>query len=171
MRSRSLPRIAIPVGCTADWDRMRPIEADGRARLCGACDKPVYDTRSMTRADLRRLILKHEGTLPCLRLHRRPDGTVVTKSCFTPVVGAGRFLWLKAGLAAVAFWSTVVAFWSWTWRPAPSVIEAPVRAEAETRMAPFVLKPLLEAKPPRAFVHRTHVRTVTVTLGEMKLEP
>jgi hypothetical protein len=148
MKSRSLPRITIPVACTADWNAMRPIESDGRARRCGACDKPVYDTRSMTRTNLRRLISKHEGALPCLRLCRRPDGTVVTKSCFAPVLRAGRFFWLKAGLAAVAFWSTVVACWSWTWRPT-SVIESADAAEMESRKLPYVLKPPAEQEPPR----------------------
>ena len=90
MRSRSLPRIAIPVACTPDWNEMRAIEPDERARLCGACAKLVYDTRSMTRGDLRRLILKHEGELPCLRLHHRPDGTIVTRSCFAPKPKPGR---------------------------------------------------------------------------------
>jgi hypothetical protein len=141
MRSRSLPRIAIPVACTADWNKMRPIELDGRARLCGACDRPVYDTRSLTRGALRRLILEHEGQLPCLRLHRRPDGTVVTKSCFAPVLRAGRFLWLNVALAAVAFWSTVFAAWSWPRRPAQSIIESAASTEAETRKLPFIIKP------------------------------
>jgi hypothetical protein len=141
LRSRSLPRITIPVACTADWNAMRPIEPDGRARLCGACDRPVYDTRSMTRANLELLIYKHEGALPCLRLHRRPDGTIVTKSCFAPVLRAGRFLWLKAAVAAVAFWSAVFALWSWVRRPAPTAIDWDARAEAETRKVPFVIKP------------------------------
>lgn len=152
MRSRSLPRITIPVACSADWNAMRPLESDGRARLCGACDKPVYDARSMTRGDLRRLILKHEGTLPCLRLQRRPDGTIVTKGCFAPVLRAGRFLWLKAGLAAVAFWSTVVAFWSWTWWPARAVIANAEPARAESRKLPFVVRP--PAKPEALPRHR-----------------
>ena len=141
MRHRSLPRIAIPVACTADWNKMRPIELDGRARQCGACDRPVYDTGSLTRGDLRRLIFKHEGELPCLRLHRRPDGTIVTKSCFAPVVRAGRFVWLNVALAAVAFWSAVFAAWSWARRPAQSIIESADSAEAETRKLPFIIKP------------------------------
>ena len=141
MRRRSLPQVVIPVPCTADWNKMRPIELDGRARLCGACDRPVYDTRSLTRGDLRRLILKHESELPCLRLHRRPDGTIVTRSCFAPVLRAGRFLWLSVGLAAVAFWSTVFTARSWARRPAQSIIESADSAEAETRKLPFIIKP------------------------------
>ena len=176
MRSRSLPRITIRVACAADWNAMRPIESDGRARLCGACDKPVYDTRSMTRADLRRLILKHEGALPCLRLCRRPDGTIITQGCFAAVLRAGRFLWLKTTLAAVAFWSTIFAFWSWSRRPAPSVIETADAAETESRKLPFVLKP---PAPPAAPVrHRiarkSHAKapaeTETYFLGEIAID-
>jgi hypothetical protein len=183
MRSRSLPRITIPVACTADWNAMRPIEADGRARRCGACDKPVYDTRSLTRGHLRRLILKHEGHLPCLRLHRRPDGTVVTKSCFAPVLRAGRYFWLKAGLAAVAFWSAVFASWSWMRRPAQTVVDWDACPEAEGRKIPFVIKPPDESAfwedyfERRRIARKSYARKavgeaedITVFLGESRLD-
>jgi hypothetical protein len=177
MRSRSLPRITIPVACPADWNTMRPIEADGRARQCGACDRPVYDTRSLTRGDLRRLILKHEGDLPCLRLCQRPDGTVVTKSCFAPVLRAGRFLWLKAGIAAVAFWAMVFASWSWLRRPAQTVVDWDARPEAEERKAPFVIKPpddsayLESTFAERRNARKSHAtKGVTLRLGRPKLD-
>ena len=129
MRYPSLPRIVIPIACTADWNTMRAIEADGRARLCRMCDTPVYDSQSMTRGELYRLIVKHEGSLPCLRLRRRPDGTIITGGCFAPVLRAGRLLSLKVALAAVAFWSAVFGFRSWMGRPksipARSVVAAP----------------------------------------------
>ena len=129
MRYPSLPRIVIPIACAADWNTMRAIETDGRARLCRACDAPVYDSRSMTRGELYRLIVKHEGSLPCLRLQRRPDGTIVTGSCFAPLLRAGRLLWLRVALAAVAFWSAVFAFRSGRGRPranpAPALVAAP----------------------------------------------
>ena len=75
-----------------------------------------------------------------MRLHRRPDGTIVTKSCFAPVLRAGRFVRLKIGLAAVAFWSAVSGAW-WARRPSPSVIESADSADAETRRLPFMIKP------------------------------
>jgi hypothetical protein len=170
MRRLSLPRLDIPVACTADWNQMRAIDSDGRARHCAACDRPVYDTRSLTRGDLARLIEKHEGTLPCLRLHRRPDGTVVTRSCFAPVARAGRFLWLEVGLAAAAFWATVVGS-GWARRPAPSLVQSEAtEAEAQgTRKIPFVLKPPAEVEgPPRRRVTRKArdtSRIATWTLG------
>jgi len=105
MRRRSLPQVVIPVPCHVDWNAMTRIDRDGRARFCDSCARPVYDSAAMTRGDLIDLIARHEGRrLPCVRLHRRPDGTIVTKDCFEPLLRAGRFLWLKVGLAAVAFW-------------------------------------------------------------------
>ena len=178
MRRRSLPQIVIPIACTADWNQMRPIESDGRARLCGTCDKPVYDTRSLTRRDLRRLILKHEGELPCLRLHRRPDGTIVTRSCFTPVLRAGRFVGLKLALAAVAFWSAVFALWSWARRPAQTTIDWGARGEAQTRRLPFVIKPPDDSADWEDVLRRQRVRKLpsktfrveTITLGSSVIE-
>jgi len=80
MRRPSLPRLEIPVPCPADWRSMEPIAGDSRARLCRRCDKPVYDSRSMTRDELYALITKTEGSPPCLQLHRRPDGTIELRS-------------------------------------------------------------------------------------------
>jgi hypothetical protein len=174
MRHRSLPRIVIPIACTADWNAMRLLEADGRARLCGSCDTPVYDSRSMTRGELQRLIVKHEGSLPCLRLHQRPDGTIVTGSCFAPVLRAGRFLWLKATMAAVAFWSTVFCFWSWTRRPTPSVIDSAVSAEKETRKLPFVIKGPTEAEKIRRekkAIKEAGTETATWSMGRPRHVP
>ena len=85
---------------------MTPIDREGRARFCARCERPVYDSASMTRGQLGDLIARHEGRrLPCVRLHRRPDGTIVTRDCLAPVFFVGRFLWLKVGLAAAAFWT------------------------------------------------------------------
>jgi hypothetical protein len=99
--------LEIPVPCTADWGVMEPIAGDSRARLCRSCDKPVYDSKSMTRAELYALIERTEGRLPCLQLHLRPDGTVVTGGCLSAIYRTGRLLWLKAAALAVAFWTSV----------------------------------------------------------------
>src|SRR5262245_33937217 len=106
MRPRSLPTVVIPVPCHVDWNTMMRIDGEGRARFCDRCERPVYDSASMSRGDLADLIARNEGRrLPCVRLHRRPDGTIVTRDCFEPIVRVGRFLWLKVGLAAVGFWA------------------------------------------------------------------
>ena len=139
MRFPSLPRIVIPIACAADWNAMRSIEADGRARLCRTCDTPVYDSRSMTRGELYRLIVKHEGSLPCLRLHQRPDGTIIPGGCFAPVLRAGRLLWFKAALAAVAFWSAVFAARSSMVRPKSIPAPLPVVATPVPEPEPVVV--------------------------------
>jgi len=106
MRRRSLPQIVIPVPCRVDWNTMTRIDSDGVARFCDQCERPVYDSAAITRDELLDLIARHERRrLPCMQLHRRPDGTIVTRDCFAPLIGAGRFVWLKVGLAAAAFWS------------------------------------------------------------------
>jgi hypothetical protein len=105
MRRRSLPQVVIPVPCHVDWNMMTRIDSDGRARFCESCERPVYDSAAMTRDELFDLITRNEGTRPCMQLHRRPDGTIVTRDCFAPFARAGRFLWLKIALAAAAFWS------------------------------------------------------------------
>jgi hypothetical protein len=88
---------------------MTRIDTDGRVRFCDSCERPVYDSAAMTRDELFDLIAWHEGQrLPCIRLHRRPDGTIVTRNCFEPFIRVGRFVWLKVGLAAVAFWSWIL---------------------------------------------------------------
>jgi hypothetical protein len=107
MRHRSLPRLMIEVPCTTDWRAMEPIAGDSRARHCRSCDKPVYDSKSMTRDELYDLITKTEGAPPCMQLHLRPDGTVVTKGCLAALWRTGRHLWLWAAALAVAFWAGV----------------------------------------------------------------
>src|SRR4051794_40420568 len=160
MRRRSLSQLSIPIPCHADWSAMAHLDQDGRARFCDSCARPVYDGRSLTRGELHALISQHEGALPCVRLHRRPDGTIVTRSCVAPVLRAGRALWLKAGLASIAFWTAVVALCACTWRPlrslrslvAPSrptsLLTLPDDARAESRKTPFVIKPPAEPATP-----------------------
>jgi len=51
-----------------------------RVRHCGQCDLRVYDISQLTRSQALDLIANNEGRL-CLRLHRRLDGTVITRDC------------------------------------------------------------------------------------------
>jgi len=79
MRRRSLPQVVIPVPCPVDWNTMTLIDRAGRRRFCDRCERPVDDSQAMRRTELADLIAWHEGRrLPCVRLHRRPDGTIVT---------------------------------------------------------------------------------------------
>jgi hypothetical protein len=143
MRRRSLPRLMIAVPCTADWRSMEPIAGDGRARLCRACDKPVYDSKSMTRDELHDLIEKTEGSPPCMQLHLRPDGTVVTKGCLAALWRTRRYLWLKAAAVAVAFWAGVFGL-----RRACDLATAPQPASLELETTRAVAGQLLVRIPP-----------------------
>jgi hypothetical protein len=141
---RVLPRLTIAVPCPADWHAMEPIAGDRRARLCRSCDKPVYDSKSMTRAELYALIEKTEGRLPCLRLHQRPDGTIVTRGCLSAIYRSGRHLWLKAAALAVAFWTSVVGLRRACDRlvtPAPVSMEIDERIQTTQGMGTFLKPP------------------------------
>lgn len=72
--------IEIASPCDVPWESM---PGDLRKRLCGVCDKPVYDFAQMTRDEAEALVGAAEGGL-CVRLTRRADGRVVTADC-TPV--------------------------------------------------------------------------------------
>jgi hypothetical protein len=132
MPRRSLPRIeiAVPVPCRVDWNGMTRIDPAGLVRFCDSCDKPVYDSRSMTRAQLQATITRNEGNRPCMRLHVRPDGTVVTRDCFAPMLRLGRALWLKTSLLTVAFWGALLGLRS---RPQRQQAEADLEPR-ETRV-------------------------------------
>lgn len=68
-------RVAKP--CSALWSEMK---GDGQRRFCASCNKNVYNVAGMTSDEVRRLIAQSE-VLPCLRLSRRADGTVITRDC------------------------------------------------------------------------------------------
>ncbi|MCA9256287.1 MAG: hypothetical protein KDA33_11655 [Phycisphaerales bacterium] len=86
-------RIAAP--CPAEWGDMR---GDDRVRHCDHCDKRVYNIADMTRKDALAL-LTHDGEIPCIRIHRRTDGTVLTSDC---PVGQRLRLRARKWVAAVA---------------------------------------------------------------------
>ena len=93
-----LRRLVVASRCFVPWESMR---GDDRVRHCSACDKKVYDSKAMTRVELERLVAEHEGRrLPCLRLHRRFDGTIITRDCLTPVRRAAA--WVRIQVAVVA---------------------------------------------------------------------
>lgn len=78
--SSLLDLIVIDIPCTASWDEM---VGDNRARFCSQCQLQVYDISEMTRHEAETLIANHEGQRLCARFYRRPDGTVVTRDCFS----------------------------------------------------------------------------------------
>jgi len=90
LERRQLPlldraRIASP--CPAKWEDMR---GDDRSRFCGKCDKHVYNVAAMPRLEaevMLREAVDRSADMPCLRIFRRKDGTILTADC---PVGAKR---------------------------------------------------------------------------------
>lgn len=59
---------------------MTAVGADDRVRFCGQCQKNVYNVAAMAPEEALDLVDRMEGGL-CVRLSRRPDGTLVTGDC------------------------------------------------------------------------------------------
>jgi len=87
-----LDQVEITSPCTVSWDEMRAAGgpgADERVRFCGRCRQNVYNVEALSRTEARRLITAREGRV-CLRILRRPDGTVVTADCWARLRAARR---------------------------------------------------------------------------------
>jgi hypothetical protein len=89
--------------CSVGWESMT---GDDRARHCHSCRLNVYNISALTGSEVKELVHSHEGRL-CIRLYRRPDGTVLTKDC---PVGLRKVRKRLAGLAAAAFASVLALF-------------------------------------------------------------
>src|SRR5215217_962167 len=72
-----LDKIKIASPCGANWNEMR---GDNRRRYCTSCKLNVYNLSGMTRAEAESFLINSEGRV-CLRIHRRTDGTVITRDC------------------------------------------------------------------------------------------
>jgi hypothetical protein len=97
-------QIEIRSPCTVAWDNMRPAGGDGRVKFCGECRQNVYNIEMMSRGEAQRLIAMREGRV-CVRILRRPDGTVVTADCWARLRAARRrgFLPFLGMLVLVGF--------------------------------------------------------------------
>lgn len=72
-----LDRLRIASPCPVSWEQMK---GDERARFCDLCSLHVYNIAELTASEAKSLIANTEGRI-CARLHRRSDGTVITKDC------------------------------------------------------------------------------------------
>ena len=72
-----LDNIRIATPCKADWNQMT---GDERVRLCGACNKHVYNLSNLTRDEAEALIVAKAGDL-CARYYQRADGTILLADC------------------------------------------------------------------------------------------
>jgi hypothetical protein len=88
----TIDQIEISSPCTVSWEEMRAAGGAGgdeRVRFCGQCRQNVYNVEAMSRLEARRLIAAREGRV-CVRILRRPDGTVVTADCWARLRAARR---------------------------------------------------------------------------------
>ncbi|HSN25763.1 MAG TPA: hypothetical protein VLT45_05740 [Kofleriaceae bacterium] len=93
-----LTNLRLGFACKQRWDDM---VGDDRVRLCGACDREVFNLSEMTRAEAE-AVLATRGLKPCVRFYRRPDGTVVTRDCPSGVPAGRRRLAVVASSLAAA---------------------------------------------------------------------
>jgi hypothetical protein len=95
---RSLPmldRVEIASPCRESWSTMA---GDERVRFCVACGRHVYNLSAMTREEASALLVGTSSER-CIRLYRRPDGTVLTRDC---PVGVRRRRTRRLAVAAFA---------------------------------------------------------------------
>jgi hypothetical protein len=82
---------------------------DDHARLCGVCDKHVYNLSILSREEGNELIREKEGKL-CVRFYRRFDGTVLTADCPVGLRMVKRqYIWARAKFvaAAITLWGLI----------------------------------------------------------------
>lgn len=68
-------RVASP--CSVGWESMT---GDERSRMCGQCNRYVYNVSSMSASDVEQLVTRRTDNI-CIRLFRRSDGTVLVNDC------------------------------------------------------------------------------------------
>ena len=141
-----LEQIQISSPCSVPWDSMR---GDDRVRFCRECRQNVFNVEAMTRAEAERLIAEREGRV-CIRMLRRPDGTVVTADCWARLRAARRrglipFL----GMLLVVGWAQLAAmrFGLRAWHRTTGAPPVPMAgAVAPQRVPELAGKPSLPAR-------------------------
>jgi hypothetical protein len=96
--------VTIDVPCTVSWDGMA---GDDRVRFCSQCQLQVFDISKMSRDEAEELIVSRAGQRLCGRIHRRPDGTAMTRDCFSVRRAAGRSVARLVTLAAGCFLAVI----------------------------------------------------------------
>src|SRR5262245_58249672 len=102
----AIDTIEFKTPCSVPWATMR---GDDLVRRCDASRRDVYNIEALTRVEARRLIAKREGRL-CVRIFRRPDGTVATADCWSRLRAArkrGLIVWMAA--MVVILWAELIA--------------------------------------------------------------
>jgi hypothetical protein len=101
MKIDSLNDLRIASPCNVPWENM--IGTD-RVRHCGQCSLNVFDISQLSSREALDLVTSTEGRL-CLRLHRRHDGTVITRDCPVGLRALRRRVTRRAGAVLTALLS------------------------------------------------------------------
>lgn len=103
-----LDDIQIAKPCDQSWDDM---DGDERSRHCNACKLDVLNIAGMDREEATDLLESRFEEGACVRLFRRPDGTLLTQDCpvGTRTARTRRNRILAFGAATVAVLATVAA--------------------------------------------------------------
>lgn len=70
--------LTTPTPCDMPWEIMEGSEC---MRVCPECARHVHDVTMMDAIDAEAFLADHMGEPPKLRLHRRPDGTLIDAEC------------------------------------------------------------------------------------------
>ena len=103
----SLEQIEIASPCSAAWNEM---EGDDRVRFCRQCHQNVYNLSAMSRSEAETLVQEMEG-VPCVRLYRRMDGTVLTDDCPVGVRRAPKAIYSGLARLGIVAMIIIAAFW------------------------------------------------------------
>jgi hypothetical protein len=98
MKEDLLDRIRIASPCNVSWESMTGSE---RARFCSQCQLHVYDISRLSHKEALALITNTQGRI-CGRIHRRADGTVLTRDCPVGLRAIRRRIGRVAGSAFAA---------------------------------------------------------------------
>jgi hypothetical protein len=182
-----LDSLRIVTPCTLPWSSMR---GDDAVRFCARCHKNVYNVAALSEAEAVALVERAEGRV-CLRLTRRPDGTVVTGDCWAALRRARQRGLLALAVAAPA----IIAVTLWTQAlglrallrflrpsPAPVVATSPAPSQAPPPPpiemgAPPPLPPIEMGEPPpspravKKHRHATASAPPTTLLGRVAVLP
>src|SRR5262245_50926142 len=105
MNEKVLDRIRVASPCSVSWESMSGTE---RARFCRECKLHVYDFSELTRKEAIELVINTQGRV-CGRLHRRADGTMITRDCPVGLRALRRRATRVAGATLAAVFSLFAA--------------------------------------------------------------
>ena len=92
----SLDSLSVSSPCPASWEAMA---GDNRVRMCGQCQRQVYNLSELSRSEAEALVERAEGRV-CVRFYQRADGKIMTSDCPIGLQAVRRRLALVASAGA-----------------------------------------------------------------------